>query len=165
LTELLHLAHAHNVPALVDGKGLAFELALKSPYLPWCIKPNTDEAAELLHRPIENEVAEVEAVRELLGLGIQVVILSCGERGAYLGTNGSVWFYHSPKTIEVSPVGSGDALVGAFLARYLETSDLHDAMGWGIAAGAANAGQVLPAFCKRGEIENLLHAVYAKQHI
>src|SRR5206468_1397636 len=106
---------------------------------PWCIKPNLDEAAQLLHRAIRNVHDERRAVRDMLRFGVEVVILSCGARGAYLGTASGVWFFHAPPVAEVSSVGSGDALVGAFAAQYLEHGDLVEAMRWGVAAGAANA--------------------------
>jgi fructose-1-phosphate kinase PfkB-like protein len=50
-------------------------------------------------------------------------------------------------------------MVGAFAWRWLATGDLHDAMRWGVAAGAANAGQVLSAFCERMDIEPLVGQV------
>jgi 1-phosphofructokinase family hexose kinase len=144
---------------LVDGKGRAFEIALRSKTPPWAIKPNAEEAAALLRREIRTPAHERRAVRDLLRLDVEVVILSCGARGAYLGTREGVWFFRPPRIIEVSPVGSGDALVGAFCAKLLECGDLKTAMRWGVAAGTANATQSASAFCSASDIEPLLEQV------
>jgi 1-phosphofructokinase family hexose kinase len=141
---------------IVDGKGLAFDLLMRSPNLPWAIKPNCEEAAALLKHPVQTETEEQRAVDELLDLGVEVVLLSCGERGAYLSTRQSTHFFTPPRVEETSAVGSGDAFVGAFAAQYLQSGDLVEAARWGVAAGAANASQKLSAFCSRVEIEALV---------
>jgi 1-phosphofructokinase family hexose kinase len=163
LTQMSELAQRRGRKLLVDGKGAAFESLLRSAYSPWAIKPNCDEAAALLHHPIQNESDERRAVEELLNFGVEVVILSCGARGAYLGRRESTLFFASPGVEEISAVGSGDALVGAFAAQYLQSNDLVEAMRWGVAAGAANAAQKLSAFCKREEVEVLLPRVQVQR--
>lgn len=159
LALLVQIAHRAGKRVLVDGKGRAFEIALRSKTPPWAVKPNLEEASALLRRSIESPADERRAVRDILRLGVDVVLLSCGARGAYLGTAQGVWFLPAPGVTEISPVGSGDALVGAFCAKFLETNDLQVAAQWGVAAGAANAGQSLSAFCTREDIEPLVSAI------
>ena len=164
LTSLTRLAQQSGRRVIVDGKGRPFEILMRSGQPPWCIKPNLDEARQLLHRPIADAAAEMDAVRALLELGVEVVILSCGERGAYLGAGRSgmaqdIWFLQSPPIEEVSAVGSGDALVGAFAAQFLKSGDVVEAARWGVAAGAANAAQLRAGFCERADIEPLLPQV------
>lgn len=159
LTQMAQLARRHGKKLIVDSKGAPFEQLLQSEYLPWAIKPNTDEAAALLKRSIDTEVDERRAVDGLIALGISVVLLSCGGRGAYLGTPDGIWFFTPPSIKELSPVGSGDTFVGAFAAQYLKSNDVLEAVRWGVAAGAANASQLLSAFCTRTEVEELLTRV------
>ena len=140
---LCALAASANVKLLYDGKGAAFARALQSEHLPWAIKPNLAEASELLNRDLYSTHAQQNAVVELLGRGIEVVLLSCGARGCWLGHNGShVEWLSAPEIKEISPVGSGDALVGAFLATFLQTGDIVQSARWGVAAGGANAAQL-----------------------
>ncbi len=159
LALLVQMAHRAGKRVLVDGKGRAFEIALHSKTPPWAIKPNLEEAAAFLRRDIGTAQEERRAVRDLLRLGIEFVMLSCGERGAYLGTAQGIDFVRAPRVQEVSPVGSGDALVGAFCAKWLETADLQTALRWGVAAGAANAAEAASAFIGPREIEPLLAKV------
>ena len=156
---LVQIAQRAGKRILVDGKGPAFRLCLNSATPPWAVKPNLDEVQELLSRTIETAQEERRAVRDILKRGVEVVILSCGARGAYFGTTDGIWFVASPPVQEVSPVGSGDALVGAFCARLLETDDLLEAARWGVAAGAANAAQSTSAFVEPSHIKPLIEEV------
>lgn len=147
---------------IYDGKGPAFEMAVRSSTPIWLIKPNLDEAAALLHRTIEGPAEERKAAKDLRRHGVENVILSCGSRGAYLATGNGVEFFQSPEVGTVSPVGSGDSLVGAFAAKYLETGKMVESVAYGIAAGAANAAQLKPAFVQMADIEALLPQVKRK---
>lgn len=164
-------AKRHDVPMLYDGNGRAWEIALRrSP--PWCVAPNREEAARLLRRPLPNEVAERRAIETILKWGVQVVLLTCGERGAYLGTSGQIIFLSSPRVQTVSSVGCGDALAGAFAAKYLQQTEspnefarLREALRWGIAAGAAQAQSSETGSFGMAQIEKLLPQVKVQQHL
>jgi tagatose 6-phosphate kinase len=156
---LCDLAHRAGVPVIYDGKGLPFERALASKTPPWAIKPNLEEAAAYLKRNLETVADERRAVRDLLKRGVEVVLLSCGSRGLYLGHSTGIEWFAAPHVEVVSPVGSGDSLVGAFAARWLETGDLFEASRYGVAAGSACAAQEKPAFVNRADVEELMPRV------
>ena len=147
---LCALAARARVKLLYDGKGAAFARALQSASgddLPWAIKPNLAEASELLKRDLITSESQQDAVRELLRRGLEVVLLSCGARGLWLGqrtghNSSHVEWLSAPTIEEISPVGSGDALVGAFVATYLQSGDIIQSARWGVAAGSANAAQL-----------------------
>ncbi|RYG62658.1 hypothetical protein EON80_22695 [bacterium] len=153
---LCDLAHRAGVKVIYDGKGVAFEKALRSKTPPWAIKPNLEEAEAFLNREFGSPAEERRAVREFLALGVDVVLLSCGARGLYVGHSTGIEWFAAPQVDVVSPVGSGDSLVGAFAARWLETGDLFESARWGVAAGSACAAQERPAFVNRSEIEALV---------
>jgi len=141
---------------IYDGKGEAFKRAVNSNCPPWAIKPNLQEAAELWGRPIETPAEERGAIRHFLNRGVDVVLLSCGRRGLYVGYNRQIEFFHAPIVEEISSVGSGDSLVGAFAAKYLETGDVFEAAKWGVAAGSANAAKLESATVTIEEAAKLL---------
>lgn len=163
LGTLCAIAKKKDKKLIVDSKGIAFDELLKNrdsnTALPWAIKPNNDEAVALLGYPVETVEQETRAARDLINLGVEVVLLSCGKRGAYLGTRKGVHFFAPPPVREISAVGSGDSFVGAFAARYLQTGDLIEATKYGCAAGAASASSKLSAFCNQEEIERLTPGV------
>ncbi len=155
---LCELAARAGKPVLYDGKGAQFARALQSRNPPWAIKPNLAEASELLNRELETPEAQRNAVRELMRMGVAVVLLSCGARGLWLGNDGQIEWLAAPSVEEVSPVGSGDSLVGAFVARWLQSGDVYQAARWGMAAGAANAAQLEAARIGPRDAEVLLES-------
>ncbi len=139
---LCAMAATANVKVLYDGKGEAFERAVNSANPPWAIKPNLDEASQLLKRDLQTPDAQSAAVAELMARGVEVVLLSCGARGLWLGSDGQIEWIRAPTIEEISPVGSGDSLVGAFVAKCLQSGDIYQAARWGVAAGSANAARL-----------------------
>ena len=87
LISLCGLAHEHGKKVLVDGKGAEFSALLhlqsNAQVLPFAIKPNCDEASVFLEYSVHDESSERRAIRDFLELKIEVVLLSCGARGAY----------------------------------------------------------------------------------
>ena len=142
-----------------DGNGPAWQRALAGGNPPWAIKPNLREASELLGRALETPAHERAAVAELRARGIEVVLLSCGARGLWLGYDNSIEWLGSPTIRECSAVGSGDSLVGAFAAKWVETGDITEAARWGVAAGAANAAQLEAARVALGDAAALVGQV------
>lgn len=142
-----------------DGNGPAWKRAVLSENPPWAIKPNLREASDLLGRALETPAHERESVAELRARGIEVVLLSCGARGLWLGFEGEIKWLGSPTIREVSAVGSGDSLVGAFAAKWSESGDVTEAARWGVAAGAANAARLEAARVQSEEVAALVGQV------
>ncbi|UPQ86883.1 1-phosphofructokinase [Vibrio sinaloensis] len=82
--------------------------------LPWLIKPNENEASELLGRPVESIEDGVTAAKELVELGIDNVLISMGEKGLIWATETEVLVATPPKVELVSTVGAGDSVVAGF---------------------------------------------------
>lgn len=163
-TMLCKMAARAGKRVLYDGKGAAFARALQSENPPWAIKPNLDEARELLKRDLKTRDAQRDAVIELMARGVEVVLLSCGARGLWLGYGSShVEWLAAPTVEEISPVGSGDSLVGAFVAKYLQNGDIYEAARWGVAAGSANAAQLEAARVGPEDAERLMRENF-RQH-
>jgi len=155
-TILSSLARAANRPMLYDGRGEVFRRAIFSSTPPWAIKPNLDEARELLGSALETRAEQRAGVRELRRRGVELVFLSCGERGCWVGFENEIAWFGAPKIELVSAVGSGDSLCGAFAAKYLETRDVWEGARWAIAAGSANAARLEAASVGPDDIAPLL---------
>ncbi len=158
-TILCQMAHEAGVPVIFDGRGESLQRALNSKTPPWAIKPNEHEAAQILNRTLETRADEIRAVRDLRARGAEIVLLSCGARGLYLGHPGGVEWLEAPPVEVVSAVGCGDALVGAFAARWLAGDSILKAALWGVAAGSASAAQIRSAFVSRNDAALLLPQV------
>ncbi len=156
---LCSLARAAGKKLIYDGKGEAFRRAVFSKTPPWAIKPNADEARELLGRALDSPADERSAVRELRRCGIGLVFLSCGARGCWVGYGNEIEFLHAPPVETVSAVGSGDSLCGAFAAVFLQTGDVWEAAAWGVAAGSANAARLEAAAIGPADVSPLVPEV------
>ncbi len=109
-------------------------------YRPWLVKPNREELGELFGTKIEDCSQVYEWAEELLRLGARNVIVSLGEDGAvFMSENGTKERAASYYGRVKDTVGSGDALLAAFLAAKENGGSDRQALEVGVAAGCATA--------------------------
>lgn len=118
--------------AVVDSSGAALTAALRHPVA--LIKPN---AAELAH-VCGTSTAGVEEARALFRRHRVPILLTLGAEGAAL-IGKTVLRAKAPAVRATNPVGSGDALLGAFLWARQRGYEDDEALRFGVAAGADNA--------------------------
>jgi 1-phosphofructokinase family hexose kinase len=127
----------HESHVILDTTGEALRLGcIEKPYL---VKPNAEEAQALTGLPVNNTVEIAAAAAELRKMGAQNVVISMGKAGALLQTPEGTWLTHSPKIQEKNPIGAGDSMVGGLVWALSQGIALKDALGWGVASGAATA--------------------------
>ena len=68
--------------------------------------------------------------------GLQGLVLKAGAQGVTVYSEGDVVHAEALPARVVDTTGAGDALAGAFLARWQATSDLNESLRWGVAAAA-----------------------------
>jgi 1-phosphofructokinase family hexose kinase len=144
--DLLATCVGSGADVAVDASGPALATAAGS--RPWLIKPNQQELEELLGR-------KTHAVQDLIAAGqdltrqVEVVLVSCGDRGAYLFTRGGASRHArcpvAPDKV-VNTVGCGDALLAGFLAGLHCRYDPAKALRLAVAAAAAAAMGLTPQF-------------------
>jgi 1-phosphofructokinase len=119
----------------VDTSGPAFRAAVAAG--PELVKPNAEELAEAVGRPLRSRSAIVAAARELQDLGAQTVLVSLGAAGAILVDASSVVVGESPVDQPRSAVGAGDAFLAGFLAGQYRGASHREAFAEALAWGAA----------------------------
>jgi tagatose 6-phosphate kinase len=122
---------------VVDVGGAPLAAALDA--RPWLVKINAAEAAATtgLQTTDRHEVAT--AARRLIRDGARQALVTMGVEGAVLVTEAGAWSVGRAPEIGRFSVGSGDALVGGFVAALARGDDLPTALRFGAAAAAANA--------------------------
>jgi 1-phosphofructokinase len=93
---------------------------------PTVVKPNVDELRQLTGQELTDNDAIEQAARQLLHKGIQLVIVSMGERGAMFVDHVSTLIVVPPAVLVKSTVGAGDAMVAGFIAGQIQGLDLAD---------------------------------------
>ena len=143
------------IPTVLDASGGALQHGLAG--RPWCIKPNRQEAEELLGRRLARTKTLIDAAQGLLGRGPSVVILSLGREGAVLASSHppAVWVARPPVVKVESAVGAGDSLVGGFLVGWAMGLTLLESFRLGVACGTASAMTPGTELCRRTDVQRL----------
>lgn len=127
-----------NINIVVDATKNLLLNVLK--YKPFLIKPNHIELAEMFNVTINSDDEIVTYARKLQEMGAQNVLISMGGDGSILITSeGEVIKITVPKGTVVNTVGSGDSMVAGFIAGYLKSKDLKQALKFATATGSATA--------------------------
>ena len=101
--------------------------------------PNETETGLLTGLPVETDAEIMEAAERLRRVGVGTVILTLGERGAFLCSAAGNQSLPAFKIQPVDTTASGDAFVAGFAVALGEGASLESAVSRGNAAGAIAA--------------------------
>ncbi|MGM9321798.1 1-phosphofructokinase family hexose kinase [Deinococcus aquaticus] len=118
---------AAGVFVALDTSGAALNAALAAPVLPDLIKPNIHELEGALGRRLNGDAEVLQAARDLIARGAQIVAVSQGERGALIVTATGAVFARPPRVQVLSTVGAGDAMVAGLVSAHISGLSLEDA--------------------------------------
>jgi 1-phosphofructokinase family hexose kinase len=147
----------HGAHAILDTSGESLRLGCAE--IPYLVKPNVEEAQALTGLPMETPAEITVGAAEIRRLGAQNVVVSMGKVGALLHTAEGTWLTHSPKIQEKNPIGAGDSMVGGLVWALAQGIALKEALGWGVASGAATASLSGTEVGSRPLIEELFSQV------
>jgi len=105
---LVRHAHALGARTVIDAEGPVLEQAL--PHRPSVAKPNRDEAAGFLGRPISSVQDAHEAAHRVIEAGAGSAIISLGEKGMVARDGDRCYTVTLSETLSGNPTGAGDAL-------------------------------------------------------
>ncbi|WP_107841023.1 1-phosphofructokinase [Metasolibacillus meyeri] len=109
--------------------------------IPYAIKPNEEELAQLLGKVIESEQDLIQAGERLRALGIEHICFSLGAKGALFINEFGVFRVDAPKIEVVNTVGSGDSFLGGLTYKLAQGATYSEAYKWAVACGSANASE------------------------
>jgi tagatose 6-phosphate kinase len=140
-----------------DSYGDAFRQALRS--RPTVVQCNRMELASTLGRSITTEGEIRDVLRGTIDSGIEMAVVTDGSRLAYAAARGRIWKIVPPAVEAVNPTGSGDCFAAGVLRDLERGRPFEEALKFGAAAGAANAGRWDVATVAEGEAEALARSV------
>jgi tagatose 6-phosphate kinase len=149
-------ARAARLPVALDAKNDALRLGMEAG--PDLIKPNREELSDLVGEPLPT-MDDVLRVAPRLG----PALISLGEEGAILSTPSVCLHGWLKRGTIVSPVGSGDSLLAAFMWGRLQGRPEEECLRLGVAAGLANAWHLGAGSCRWEEIFNLAAQVQVRE--
>ncbi|MFJ2065421.1 1-phosphofructokinase [Streptomyces albidoflavus] len=112
--QLVARAHRAGLRVALDTSGSALGATLAEE--PDVVKPNAEELAEAVGRPLATVGEAVKAAGELRERGARAVLASLGADGQLLVDATGTWFGHAGPVAVRSNVGAGDASLAGFLA-------------------------------------------------
>jgi len=149
-------------PVLLDVRGPELSEALQCK--PRVVKPNREELASTVGRPLNDRAEVLRAMRELIERGAGSVIVTQGKDAVWVMEGANVWELTPPNVAPiVNPIGCGDCLAAGVASGLAHGDSLVDAVRLGIAAAADNVTQLLPARLSRARVEALMAGVCVTQ--
>ncbi|MBZ6114783.1 MULTISPECIES: 1-phosphofructokinase [Streptomyces] len=140
--DLVARAHTAGVRIALDTSGPALLQALRE--RPDVVKPNAEELAEAVGRPLGTVGDAVKAAEELRELGAGAVLASLGADGQLLVDDAGTWYGNARVDAVRSNVGAGDSSLAGFLvAGGVGPAALASAVAHG-AAAVRLPGSVMP---------------------
>ncbi|MFF9770732.1 1-phosphofructokinase [Streptomyces sp. NPDC014636] len=135
-------AHAGGARIALDTSGRALLEALRA--RPDVVKPNAEELAEAVARPLLTVGDALKAAEEVRAMGARAVLASLGADGQLLVADTGAWFGSAHVSAVRSNVGAGDASLAGFL---IAGGSGPEALASAVAHGAAAVqlpGSVMP---------------------
>lgn len=130
---LIEIARDGGVRVAVDASGAALATAVAG--RADLVKPNRDELAELVGRPIDTVTDAIAAGREIRARTGGTVLVSLGADGALLLTEAGSWHAASPRITPLNTTGAGDALLAGYLAD--DTAEPPARLAYAVSIGAS----------------------------
>jgi len=159
--EMLKIAHAANVPALLDSSGEALRLGVQA--RPALVKPNEKEFADLAGKQLSDRNDFARAAGEFAERYQTLVVISLGAEGAIAANHREVWHVRPPPMTIKSAVGSGDSTVAGITYGLTHGFAFEESIEYGVAAGTANALTVGAGIFTSADFQHVLSNVTASR--
>ncbi|WP_105614602.1 1-phosphofructokinase [Vallitalea okinawensis] len=128
-------AKQKGIRTILDGDGELLEKAIEEgPYL---IKPNIHEFERLFKTEFYSEEEVIKQAEKLFQYGVEIIVISRGEKGAILLTIDKNIVVDAIKGDVKSTAGAGDSMVGALAYATDKNYSLEDAIALAVASSTA----------------------------
>ena len=121
---------------VLDTSGSSYKGVLnEGAYL---LKPNKKELQDITGEDAESREQQEKILLHILDrYPVKIIVLSLGEDGALLATNGRVKHYPAPQVEHVSSIGAGDSMVAGMVFSLSTGQPVEKAILYGLACGSA----------------------------
>ncbi|MFC1892534.1 1-phosphofructokinase [Chloroflexota bacterium] len=147
-------AKSFDVRCILDSEGKWLEEGIKA--RPYLVKCNIREAEELVGRELWSEPAIIDAALDIVGQGVEVVVISRGKDGIIATTGGQVFKAVPPSEKVRSTVGAGDCAIAGMALKLAYDEPFIEACHLAAAMGTACVLTPGTELCHRADVERLL---------
>lgn len=147
---------------VIDAQGPELLAALE--FRPLMVKPNREELARTLSRPLTTDQELLSGMRELNARGAQWVVVSQGRQAVWVTSPSEVYRLEPPAVEQIiNPIGCGDCLAAGMAWGLQQRQEPIEAVRLGMAAAAENLGELLPARLTVDKVLSRLGAIRAER--
>jgi 6-phosphofructokinase 2 len=151
------LAQQHSARFVLDTSGPALSSAAKGAFL---IKASLRELEELSGTEIRTENEQEKAARQIIARGCaEILVVSLGAEGALLATGDEIRRFAAIPVPAQSSIGAGDSMLAGIVWSLTRGWTPPDAVGFGMAAGAAALLRPGTELCRREDTDRLYGAM------
>jgi tagatose 6-phosphate kinase len=145
------------VPTILDARDAPLMQTL--PSRPTVVKPNRAELASSLGVEVESEESLRDAMREIVRLGAEWVVVTGGAQDTRVSDGEGFWRVTTPQIQVVNPIGSGDAFAGGLAVGLHRGQEVPTACRLASACAAANAMTVHAGHVHESDVQAQLARV------
>jgi len=154
---LIELVINRGGTAVLDTRGEALREGVKAK--PYMIKPNHEEASDLLGWDVKSVEDAAKACLEFREQGIGIAVISLGKDGAVMACKDGVFRAEAPVVQVKSAVGAGDSVVAGLCVGIQKGATLQSTFKLGVACGTATATTPGTALCTKDIIDRMYDSV------
>lgn len=126
---------------------------------PFLVKPNREELGMTVGREMNTDADLQNGIAELHDRGAQNVLISDGSDPLWLSTTDGMLQIHTLPVNVVNPIACGDCLAAGIAWALENSTDLTEAVRFGVAAATENAAAMLPSRLDTQRVRELMQKV------
>jgi tagatose 6-phosphate kinase len=142
---------------LLDASGAALETGIGAG--PMLVKPNRDEAEQIVGFRIRSIDDAARAAAAIGGRGPQCVLVSLGSQGAVMWTPERTLHVTGPQVPVRNSVGAGDCLLAGFATSLARGGSIEQSARFAVACGTAKVSHPDTGMLRAADVEDLAAAV------
>lgn len=158
--ELIHMFNARGVRVYLDASGNPLRYGCQA--IPFLVKPNVPEVAEIVGFSIDDQEDAKRAALPFLRMGIEYFALTMGSMGLLLANQGEMVYAAPPKMNVHNAAGSGDTVMAAIIYGQMQAMPLTEMARWAVATGSASVETEGVSEFSMDRIQEILPEIEAK---
>jgi 6-phosphofructokinase 2 len=161
IAKIARIAKQDDAKLIVDTSGEALQHAAEEGV--FLLKPNQSELSKLTGIKTDDEDAVAEAAHQIIDKGkCEMIVVSMGEKGAYVATKTYSELIEAPQVPKRSTVGAGDCMVAGLVYGCEKSLDVKLMARMGVACGSAATMNPGTELFKREDAMRLYEQLSAK---
>ncbi|MCR8631647.1 1-phosphofructokinase [Paenibacillus radicis (ex Xue et al. 2023)] len=159
--KLVSLAKGEGAVVLLDTSGEALQRGAEA--APYLIKPNEQEAAQLIGKSVSDAREMIEQLVSMERMNIPCITISLGSEGSLAYVQGAYYRVKPPLIDAVNTVGCGDSFMAGMAVCIAEGRSIEESLRYATAVGSANALNEKAGYINKADVDELLKQVKVVQ--